>query len=220
MISQPLEAQTVDESNLETFDTTQIDASDLSAHNKRGVINGYISGTNVNQPPVSQEPAEEETDETEDTNEEEDTSDNTVFSQEFEQTFGLKPKDAVELVNSLQSFRDEQMLMRQWQVSPDAYDERMEQVREFYNSLPVDGREQFNTVEGAVAIWEHLQKSGQAKAPTTVKRKTANTRVKRAEAKPLYDFSTKEIKAMPPKEYQQKLPAIVKAFQSGRVLEN
>ena len=38
--------------------------------------------------------------------------------------------------------------------------------------------------------------------------------------KPKYDFKRSDITRMPKEEYQQKLPAIVKAFQTGRVLDD
>lgn len=152
---------------------------------------------------------------------EEETIEPSAFAAQFESTFGIKPDEAVDLVNSLQAFRDEQTLMRQWQVSPTEYDERMSQVREFYNTLPENGREKFNTVEGANAIWTHLQNIGQAKVPTQSSKSSASiprSRSRQAKpAKPAYDFTAEEITKMPKDEYQRKLPLITKAFQTGRV---
>lgn len=148
-----------------------------------------------------------------------DASSDSVFGQQFEQTFGIKPDEAVELVNSLQAFRDEQTLMRQWGVSPREYDERMTQVRSFYETLPDDGRQQFNTVEGANAIWEHLQKQGVG-TPTTRASTGKSRSTARKRTKPAYDFKKSDIVRMSKDEYRQKLPAISKAFQTGRILED
>lgn len=215
----------VDNSKLDQFDTTKFNVSTGSS-NKRGVIYGTIvndqavvEATNE-ETPVTEEVTEvpEQTEVETEVSEEED--DSSPFTQQFEQTFGIKPTEAVELVNSLQAFRDEQTLMRTWGVDPVAYDERMSQVREFYNTLPEKGREQFNTVEGASAIWKHLQETGRAKVSTQKKTTTATSRVKRTEQKPTFDFKRSDITRMPKEEYQRKLPAIVKAFQTGRVLED
>lgn len=221
MISQPGLAPEIDNSALENLDIKRLQVN-MADSNKRGVIYGTI--VNQQPPATEEEPATEpeatEPEETEEETvvEEVEEVDDSLFSAQFEQTFGVKPQEAVELVNSLQAFRDEQTLMRNWGVSPTEYDQRMEEVRVFYNSLPEDGREQFNTVEGAVAIWEHLQKTGQAKKPQ--KKTTAtNNRVKRPSQAPTYDFTRDQILKMSREEYQQKLPAIVRAFQSGRVAE-
>jgi len=223
MITAPLEQPTVDESNLNTFDNTRLNIGNMSASNKRGVITGTIVNNEV-QPTNEETPVAPDTQETTEAEEEaEDTREeleSSPFTQEFERTFGIKPNDAVELVNSLQAFRDEQTLMRQWSVDPVTYDSRMGQVREFYNTLPEDGRQQFNTLEGAVAIWNHLVELGKAKVDNPQQRTTSTNRVRKAPAKPTYDFTRTQITQMPREEYQRKLPAIVKAFQTGRVLDD
>lgn len=142
------------------------------------------------------------------------------FAEAFKQYFGVEPTEALETVNQLVAFRDEMTLMRQWGVSPSDYDTRMGAVREFYNSLPEDGRDQFNTIEGANAIWEHLQKQGQA--PTTTPKRTSSnkpaSRIKQAST-PKQEFLKKsEILKMDGATYQKNLPKITKAFQEGRVI--
>lgn len=211
----------IDNSALETFDNTKLEATDLGSTNKRGVIMGTVVSDGVpQQAPELEAPPAVEQEETEEAEDEVDESEDSPFSQQFEQAFGVKPNEARELVNSLQAFRDEQTLMRSWGVDPVAYDSRMEQVKAFYQTLPEEGREKFNTVEGAQAIWTHLQETGrvQEQKPAS-KRTTANSRVSKQKQAPAYDFTRSEITRMPKSEYQQKLPAIVKAFQTGRVLD-
>jgi hypothetical protein len=103
---------------------------------------------------------EEAESDAEDLDSEADTEDAEVspFATEFEATFGVKPDEAIEIVNGLKAFQDEMTLMRTWGVTPTEYDQRMGQVKEFYQSLPEDSRGQFNSVEGAAAIWNHLNK--------------------------------------------------------------
>jgi hypothetical protein len=142
------------------------------------------------------------------------------FAEAFKQYFGVEPTEALETVNQLVAFRDEMTLMRQWGVSPVEYDTRMGAVREFYNNLPEDGRDQFNTIEGAAAIWEHLQKQGQAPA-TTTKRTSSNkpaSRIKQAST-PKQEFLKKsDILRMDAAKYRDNLPQITKAFREGRVI--
>lgn len=160
----------------------------------------------------------------EDAGEETEEQPSTEFVAEFEKTFGIKPEEAVELVNSLQAFRDEQRLMRQWSVSPTEYDNRMAQVKTFYDTLPEEGREKFNTVEGADAIWNHLQNIGKATTSNKSTKSTANGKSRGtrtpAPTKPAYDFKKSDILTMPAEEYRKKLPLITRAFQTGRVLED
>lgn len=222
-----LQQTEVDNSNLETFNNTRYNADSLSGVNKRGTITGYVMNSEqtpaeveVSDTPVSVEvePTDEpevEAEETESTQEEE----NSPFAAQFESTFGIKPNEAIELVNNLQAFRDEQTLMRHWQVDPTAYDERMQKVKEFYNTLPEDGREQFNTVEGATVIWEHLQKTGVVKAPQETNSSSRRSRVSRQPQKPAYDYTRADILSMSDAEYKKQLPKITEAYRNGRVKE-
>lgn len=146
----------------------------------------------------------------------------TEFASQFKAAFGIEPQEAVELVNSLQVFRDEQALMRQWGVSPSEYDERMSTVRQFFEKLPEDKRGEFNTVQGAVAIWNHLVETQQIaqkpqKTSALPKSKTGRQPVP---TRPKHDFKRSEILRMPQTEYKQKLPQIAKAYREGRVLED
>jgi len=223
-----LQQTEVDNSNLETFNNTRYNADSLTGVNKRGTITGYVlnneqpdvEASEVSEPttpaPATTEPeTEEETVDNEETQEE----DNSPFASQFESTFGIKPNEAIELVNNLQAFRDEQTLMRHWQVDPTAYDERMQKVKEFYNTLPEDGREQFNTVEGATVIWEHLQKTGAVKPTQETNSSSRRSRLSRQPQKPAYDYTRADILSMSDAEYKKQLPKITEAYRNGRVKE-
>lgn len=165
------------------------------------------------------EATETEGDATEETTEETVEQLSPEFQQQFEQTFGIKPDEAVTLFNELQSFRDEQKLMRTWDVNAGEYDQRMERVREFYQTLPDDGKEQFNTVEGANAIWQHLVDTKKVTPTTQTKAKqTTGSRLKTQAAKKPETLSKSAILKMTDAEYQKNLPAITRAFSEGRVL--
>ena len=216
-----LQQTEVDNSNLESFNNTRYNADSLSGVNKRGTITGYV--INNEQPAeveVSEtpEPATTEPETEEETVDTEETQD-SPFASQFESTFGIKPNEAIELVNNLQAFRDEQTLMRHWQVDPTAYDERMQKVKEFYNTLPEDGREQFNTVEGATVIWEHLQKTGAVKPTQETNSSSRRSRLARQPQKPAYDYTRADILSMSDAEYKKQLPRITEAYRNGRVKE-
>lgn len=169
-------------------------------------------------------PAEDQSQEEETEESETEVEEPTEFGTQFKETFGIEPAEAVELVNSLTAFRDEQTLMRQWQTTPSDYDSRMKAVREFYNTLPEDGRDQFNNVQGAAAIWEHLQTlapkaTADATSPTTAKGRSSKSKTKQTK-KPAFDFTKTQILTMPKDEYHRKLPAISRAYQTGRVDES
>ena len=169
----------------------------------------------------SEQPSVEATEGQEELTEENESEVSEGFSAEFEKTFGLKPDEAVNLFNQLQAFRDEQVLMREWKVDPTTYDERMAAVREFYSKLPEDGQQQFNNIEGAKAIWQHLVDSGkvaQKKSPTNVKSARVNKPTAAKKAPPVLKKS--EILSMPEDEYKRRLPEINKAYREKRVLND
>jgi hypothetical protein len=151
---------------------------------------------------------------------EEEETEVTPFAAEFEANFGMKPDEAVTLVNSLVSLRDEMLLMQEWGVAPADYKSRMEQVRTFYQGLPEADREQFNTPEGAKVIWSHLEKT--SPNASSVGKKTArggNVRPSRQQA-PKDLIKRSDILAMDDKTYQANLPRITAAYREGRVLDN
>jgi hypothetical protein len=172
-----------------------------------------------------EQPAEEQEghggqEETQQEQEEQQEQQNSAFAAEFEKYFGVGPEEAVDTVNQLIAFRDEMRLMRTWGVSPQEYDKRMEAVREFYAQLPEDGRDQFNSVEGAVAIWEYLKKTGQAPAEATRKPTQTVSRIKQATAPRMELIKKSDILRMDDQTYKANLPKITKAFREGRVVDD
>lgn len=166
-------------------------------------------------------PEAEEVEEPEQTDVEEPEQDGSAFAVEFEQEFGMKPAEAVQLVQELQGFRQELSLMREWQVSPTEYDSRLSQVKEFYGTLPEGERDKFNSPEGAKAIWNHLVKQGQAtneRSPNSTRRATRG--VRKTTSAPVQEIIKRsDILSMDEATYQRSLPAITKAFREGRVVD-
>lgn len=171
---------------------------------------------------VPESPEEEEVvDEQEpETTEDAEEGDESPFAVEFEQEFGMKPAEAIALVQELQGFRQELSLMREWQVQPTEYDARMTQVKEFYGTLPEGEREKFNSVEGAKAIWNHLQKTGVATVPkASSRRATRSVRAPQPSTPKQELLKRSDILKMDEQTYMQQLPAITKAFREGRVVD-
>lgn len=161
----------------------------------------------------------EEQDKQEET--EEEVEDSSPFAAEFEQEFGMKPSEAIGLVQELQGFRQELNLMREWQVSPVEYDSRIAQVKEFFGTLPETERERFNSAEGAKAIWNHLQKQGKAQETTSDRgRGTRTTRTTRPVKPATVELLKRsDILQMDEATYQRELPRITKAFRENRVVD-
>lgn len=167
---------------------------------------------------VEQEP-EEDVETTEEAQEEEETEEKELspFAEQFKDMFGIEPDEAVSLVNSLASFRDEMTLMREWAVSPVEYDQRISAVKEFYQTLPEDQREQFNNPEGAKAIWQHLEKNQPAQK---AKPKRAASTFSKPQTAPKQEIIKRsEILAMDNATYKANYARITKAFAEGRVVD-
>jgi hypothetical protein len=156
--------------------------------------------------------------EDEETPAEEETTDETSdFAAQFEENFGIKPDEAVNLVNGLQKFRQEMDLMRTWGVAPGEFDTRMASVREFYEKLPEADRGQFDNPAGAVAIWNHLEKNSPRKSSSTKRRGNVRT----APAAPAQEFIKRsQILAMNDAELRANYGRINAAYRENRVLEN
>jgi hypothetical protein len=142
------------------------------------------------------------------------------FGEQFKAVFGMDTTEAVSLVNELANFRDEVQLMRQWGVAASEYDSRIGAVKEFYNTLPENSREQFNNPQGAVAIWNHLEKTGKV-APSTSRSGRAKSSVRSSPTKPPAADLLKrsDILAMDDNTYRANYARISKAFQEGRVID-
>lgn len=140
------------------------------------------------------------------------------FVTEFKKAFGIEPAEAVETFNQLLNFRNEVVLMQEWNVTPGEYLARMEEVKGFYEGLPEEGKAQFNTPEGAMAIWNHLHPDGQPKQRSTqIKgaRKTA-----KVNTAPKHMFTKSQILRMSQEEFTANAAAIQRAYAENRVNEN
>lgn len=142
-----------------------------------------------------------------------------AFAEEFKANFGLEVEEAVSLVGDLQNFRAEMGLMREWGVSPTEYDSRMQQVLSFYSNLPEDSRAQFNSVEGAKAIWNHLaqqQPTTKSTAKSSAKSRGSFNKPPTQKAKV---WTESEILAMDDTTYRANYGEITRAYMEGRVVE-
>jgi len=171
----------------------------------------------------------EETDEVEDSESEEGEVEETdeeelspEFNTQFQEAFGMDVEEARDLVGELQNFKSEMVLMRDWGVNPIEFDTRITQVREFYNGLPEDGREKFNSPEGAKAIWNHISKNDvqetKKKSPNRKKGtlgKSPNARGKKPEL-----IKRSDILKMNDEDYGKNYGRITKAFAENRIIED
>lgn len=139
------------------------------------------------------------------------------FVEAFKQHFGVEPQEAIDTFNQLTAFRDEMTLMGQWNLSPTQYQERMGKVREFYETLPEEGKPQFNNVDGAIAIWNHISGQQPAQKKTTLSRPSRSASAKQ----PAVDVVKKsDVLRMNNKEYVANAARIQKAVLEGRFVED
>ncbi len=198
-----------------TAETTKPDLSLIKNPVAEDALSGIQEGNEAEDPTqeTDAQALEETTDDLQEIDEETEIS--SEFAAQFKQHFGTEPEEALSLLNELQVFRQEVQLMQHWNASPAEYQERMESVRQFYQSLPEDDREQFNSPEGAIAIWNHLEK--QQGKPSGKIKATTKSRQTKASTKPL--FTSQQIVSMSDEEYYKNLPAITQAFREGRVAD-
>lgn len=139
------------------------------------------------------------------------------FAEDFKKVFGIEPTEAIETFNSLIAFRDEVRLMGEWNVTPSEYQSRMSQVRNFFKTLPEGGQAQFNSVEGAVAIWNHLQQTGAPQKKTSGVRPSSKT----TKAAPKADVIRKsEVLRMDDRTLRANAARINQAVIEGRFIED
>lgn len=142
------------------------------------------------------------------------------FEQHFEKTFGMKPEDAVMLVQELVQERVDREVRGQltelktvWGTDDNETQQRLEAVREVYNTLSPENQVKFNNVKGAQVIWNKIAASG--KAPKVLKGKSATP----TKSQPKAMFTQKQIDAMPIAEYEQNAQRIAYAYANGLVIK-
>lgn len=165
------------------------------------------------------EAPEAEDSEEPETEEDKDDEDFTAkFEQHFEKTFGMKPDEAVSLVQELVQERlDREVrgqlaeLQQAWGTDESETQQRLEAIREVYNTLSPDKQARFNNVKGAQAIWNRMVSTG--KAPKVLRGKTATPT--KSKTQPMY--TQKQIDDMPLKEYEKQAQRIAYAYANGLV---
>lgn len=163
---------------------------------------------------------ESETEEPETSDKDEDADFEAKFEQHFEKTFGMKPEDAVMLVQELVQERVDREVRGQltelkqvWGTDDNETQQRLEAVREVYNTLSPENQTKFNNVKGAQIIWNKLQATG--KAPKVLKGKSATP----AKSTPKVMYTQKQIDAMSIQEYEQNAQRIAYAYANGLVIK-
>lgn len=157
--------------------------------------------------------------ESEDSEPKDDDSDfDGKFQAHFEKTFGLKPDEAVALVQELVAEREERKVQGQlnelraiWGgIDDESLYQRLETVREVYNSLTPENQMKFNSPKGAATIWKRLEMQG--KTPKTLQRSKSQSSVK-----PTFMYTQQQIDAMPASEYRKQADKIAAAYANGLV---
>ena len=157
---------------------------------------------------------DQETTDTQDT-EEEDYS--QAFATDFKRVFGVEVDEAKALVDDLTAFRQEMALMKHWQVTPTEMNSRINQVKEYFGTLPENQRAEFDSVEGAIAIWDFLQKQNSSQ-PQSVKRRPRGTVSQPKPQTKTVVYKESDIRKMSREEYARNYQEITKAYLENRVV--
>jgi hypothetical protein len=142
--------------------------------------------------------------------------DTSTFDAQFSKRFGMTPDEATQLVTSLQEFRqrvelhEQKLILAQhWGIDIGAAGQRLETIKKAWDKLPADAQSKLDNVDGAIALWAQLE--GRKKPSLTTTKAPSQTKNR------AYDFTMREIRAMSPKEYAQRVEEITRAFNTGRV---
>jgi len=148
-------------------------------------------GVNLDEPEEEEKPKEE-------TEKKPPTS--TEFDTQFEERFGVKPTDALYLVNELLQFKQivdqiggmetlvefrirqqENELQQSWGVDEAEFASRMKMVRDYFKELSPAKQAALDNPDGARLIWAYLERSlpgGPSKNPVSSRRPAAKTTVR------------------------------------------
>ena len=147
-------------------DTTETDAQVEPELSEEAELLKLLEGDEETDESDSEEPETPENDKDDDFE--------AKFEQHFEKTFGMKPEDAVMLVQELVQERVDREVRGQltelktaWGTDDNETQQRLEAVREVYNTLSPENQAKFNNVKGAQVIWNKISASG--KAPKVLK---------------------------------------------------
>lgn len=147
------------------------------------------------------------------------------FEEDFKKYLGLDLKEAIQTVQELQSFKQQQIIDSQkqqlkqtWGVSDDEFDYRMKLVLDRFSKYSPDMQARLDNLEGAQLIWAKIQqeqlrsKSNKQvpsldKATTTIPNPGSNK----------YLFTREQIAKMSNDEYARNADKIAYAFANGLV---
>lgn len=148
------------------------------------------------------------------------------FRQRFQEYFGVDPQEAAQRFQELQQFRQQQLiqqqqaeLQREW---GDAYQERLEAVKEYFNNrLTPEQQQALDNADGARLIWARIQQEQMANQPQVPNYQQTTgqppqQRVQQA-ATPQYKFTKSQIDKMSRAEYENNIKEIEDAIMNGLV---
>lgn len=152
------------------------------------------------------------------------------FSQNFKKYLGMDLKQAQAMIAELQGFRVQTLVEKQQSQLKgkwgEAYDERFNQVKEYYAKLPVEKQRALDNVEGAELIWAKIERDANAarnsrtpQVPNYVSGRTTSSQQRVSTGnKSVLQYS--DIVNMSPQEYRMRQQEIQSAFDEGRVNMN
>lgn len=151
----------------------------------------------------------------------------TKFSEDFKKHLGFDIKEAMTMVQELQTLRQEIVVREQetnikssWGVDDATYQERMNEVRTYAANIQQKNPEMFNkldNVEGVKLIWAKIESEKRKGNKATVPSIQTSGNKTPATTKSAFDFTYSQLQKMSRDEYAKNANKIQRAFSNGRV---
>ncbi|MBD2200155.1 MULTISPECIES: hypothetical protein [Calothrix] len=145
------------------------------------------------------------------------------FNEQFKQYAGVDFKEAVNMVQELQAFKQQQTvnsqlntLKQEWGVDDKEVTQRLELIRERFVKYPPQLQAQLDNPEGAKLIWAKLEQERQVSSVPQLDRGRRTTPGSNTK----YLFSKSQIDKMSDSEYRQNANKIMYAYANGLVSNN
>lgn len=143
------------------------------------------------------------------------------FSEDFKKFTGLELNKAVELINELQSYKQQQLIDNQrnqlqtaWGIAGKDFDTRLQQVQERFAKYPPELQVRLDNPEGAQLIWAKIQQEQTSKQKQIPQLQKGS---KSTAAKSNHLFTRQQISKMSDSEYSANAAKIAYAYANGLV---
>lgn len=161
--------------------------------------------------PVEQPPAEQQQQES------------PEFVKQLQEMYGISPDDlkaGIEYIKQDMQVRQVQLIHNEmqklWGINQTEFIQRMGLIEQEFNSLPENERAQFDSAQGAFALWDRIQRNQRAVGSYA----GGSGTVPAGNPQVPYDYEESQIMAMSPEQRAREDKKILQAYAQGRVKIN